>query len=55
MLKRVMYLDKAARTIVTQCMGVKKNETVLIVTDTNKKKIADSIFRQAKKIAKDTI
>ena len=40
-------LDLAADTCVRTCMGVKKNEKVLVVTDKDKIEIAESILLKA--------
>ncbi len=45
-----MNIVKPAKIIVTICLNIKKNESVLIVTDKNKLKIARGIEKQAKKI-----
>ncbi|MBI4159149.1 aminopeptidase [Candidatus Woesearchaeota archaeon] len=43
---------KQVKIILEECLKVKKEESVLIITDKNKREIADSIFNKAKKIAK---
>ncbi|MBD3304553.1 aminopeptidase [Candidatus Woesearchaeota archaeon] len=40
-------MKKAAHIALTQCMDIKKKESLLIVTDKPKKKIAESFFYQA--------
>jgi aminopeptidase len=40
-------LDKAADTCVRTCVGVKKNEKVLVVTDKDKIEIAEAILRKS--------
>ena len=45
-------LEKAANVIVNQCLSIKNYEKVLIITDKNKLKIANSILNEAKKITK---
>ena len=43
-------LEKPANIIVNQCLNIKNYEKVLIITDKNKLKIANSILHEAKKI-----
>ena len=45
-------LQRAARIALTQCLGVKKKDSVLIVTDTPKQKIAEAFFYQAIPLAR---
>jgi len=40
-------MKRAARIALTQCLGVKKKDNVLIITDKPKKKIAEAFFYQA--------
>jgi len=47
-------LQKAANTALKVYMGLKKGEKVLIIYDNNKKKIANSIFKEAKKLTNNT-
>ncbi|MBN2423023.1 aminopeptidase [Candidatus Woesearchaeota archaeon] len=42
--------EKISDLIVNKCLNIKKGEKVLIITDQNKRKIADSIFKSANKI-----
>ncbi len=44
-------LQKVAKTIIHNCMGLKQNESCLIVTDKKKKKIAKVLLREARKIS----
>lgn len=44
-------LKSAARTALTKCMGLKKKEKLLIVTDRNKKRIAEVFLEEAQKIS----
>ena len=39
-----MSLEKAAETVVKTCLNVKPNETLLVITDTEKEKIGRAIF-----------
>ncbi len=43
-------LQKAAKIIISNCMGLKPNESCLIVTDKNKRRIANVLFKEVKKI-----
>lgn len=44
-------LQKAAKTILNSCMGLKQNESCLIVTDNKKRKIANILLKEARKIS----
>lgn len=48
-------LDKACIIAIKDCMGAKKNESVLIVTDEFKKKIGYSLFENAKKLGHESV
>ena len=50
-----MSLDDATRAALVNCMAVKRNESVLIITDKNKLKIANSFFKQAKKLCRKIV
>lgn len=50
-----MTLDSAARTVIGKCMEVKETETVLIVTDASKQKIADALFDVAMPHCRDIL
>jgi len=50
-----MGLLKAARIAVKNCMGVKSSESVLIVTDGPRVKIAEAIRKAADEVAKETL
>ncbi|MBW2977308.1 aminopeptidase [Candidatus Woesearchaeota archaeon] len=43
-------MEKAAETIVKDCMRINENESVLVITDSEKRLIGDAIFEAAKKI-----
>jgi leucyl aminopeptidase (aminopeptidase T) len=43
-------LSKAAKTALTKCMALKKKESLLIVTDSKKKKLAKAFLKEAEKI-----
>lgn len=45
-------MRKAARIALKQCMGLKRKESVLIVADKLRKRIANAFFDEAKKMAK---
>ena len=40
-------LEHAAKIAVRDCMGVSKNEDVLIITDSEKRKIGQALFEAA--------
>lgn len=42
-----MSLEDGAKTVVNICMGVKKGEKVLIITDTVKEKVGEALFQAA--------
>jgi len=46
-------LQESAHNAIKNCLGVKKDEKVLIVTDKNKRKIADVFFEEAKKVSEN--
>jgi len=46
-------LSKASETALKICLGLKKDERVLIMYVNKKKKIAYSLFKEAQKITKD--
>lgn len=46
----VTKLDKASRIAILDCMGAKEGETILVVTDENKREIGVSLFENAKKL-----
>ncbi len=48
-------MRKAAHIALAQCMGLKKSESVLIVTDKPRKKIATAFFNEAVKLAKNVL
>ena len=48
-----MKYQKQSEIILKKCLKVKKNESVLIITDKKRKEIGTSIFLAAKKIAKE--
>lgn len=48
-------MSKAAQTALTQCMDLKKKDSVLIVTDKLKKRIAEDFFYEAIKLAKNVL
>lgn len=45
--------QKQSEIMLKECLKVKKNESVLIITDKNKREIADSIYKTALKITKE--
>ncbi len=48
-------LDKASVTAIKNCMGVKKNEKILIITDENKRDIGYSLYRNALKLGNQAL
>ncbi len=48
-------LDKASVTAIKNCMGVKKNEKILIITDENKREIGYSLYRNALKLGNQAL
>jgi len=46
-------LEEAASVILNACMKLMKDESILIVTDKNKVKIAQVLFDEAQKITKN--
>lgn len=48
-------LEKACRIAVKDCMGTKKNETVLVVTDENKRKIGIALYETALKLGHEAL
>jgi leucyl aminopeptidase (aminopeptidase T) len=52
----MMYgLDKALAIAVRDCLAVKKNETVLVVTDDAKKDIGEALYRMSKRFARESL
>jgi len=47
-----MTLDKSSRTILNDCMNLKKNESCLIITDKKLKSIGYALFKNSLKITK---
>jgi len=43
-------MEKAAEIIAKDCMNIKENESVLIITDSEKRLIGDALFNAAKKL-----
>ena len=48
-------MKRAARIALTQCMGVRKKDSVLIVTDKPKQKIAEAFFYGAIPLARHVL
>ncbi|MBN1637735.1 MAG: aminopeptidase [Ignavibacteriales bacterium] len=46
----ISKLDKASIIAIKDCMGAKKNEKILVVTDTNKKEIGYNLYNNAIKL-----
>lgn len=51
---KITKLDKASEIAIRDCMGAKKNETILIVTDENKREIGLSIYETAKRLGHES-
>ena len=51
----VTKLDKASIIAIKDCMGAKKNESVLVVTDEGKREIGVSIYENAIKLGHETL
>lgn len=49
-----MQLDKSCKIILKDCMNLKKNESCLIVTDSNLKKIRFQLFKNSLRITRKT-
>ena len=50
-----MDLTNPARTAVRQCVGLEEDESVVIVTDSERRDIANALYKEALKITNDTI
>ena len=48
----MVNLTQAAGTILKRCMGVKRGESVLIITDKNKLDLAHVLLKEAQKLTK---
>lgn len=48
-------LDKASRIAIQDCMGTNENETILVITDENKKEIGYSLYENAKKLGFESL
>lgn len=48
-------LENACKIAIKDCMGTKKNETVLVVTDENKRKIGYALYETALKLGHEAI
>ncbi len=51
----VSKLDKASQIAIRDCMGAKPNEKVLIITDENKKDIAENLYYNALKLGHEAL
>jgi len=51
----VTKLDKASVTAIKDCMGAKKNEKILVITDEFKKDIADNLYKNALKLGHEAV
>lgn len=50
-----MELSQAADTIVNACMGVKPEETVLVVVDEQSQALGETLWEEARKVAKEAL
>ena len=48
-------LKNSARTTLKQCLALKKNESLLIVADKTKKRIANELFRQGMRLCRNVL
>lgn len=48
-------IDQAIKVTFEQCVAVKKNETVLVVTDDNNREVAEIFYRAARPLCRDVI
>lgn len=48
-------LDRASRIAIQDCMGAKKNESILIVTDENKREIGYSLYENALQLGNEAL
>lgn len=48
-------MNKAARTALITCLGLQKDETLLIVTDDNKVSIGQALYEAGRKLARETL
>lgn len=48
-------LESTALNVLKKCLNIKKGEKVLIITDKNKEKLADSFFNASKKLTNEVI
>lgn len=51
---RLTKLDKAAETAISVCMGAKKKESVLVLTDTDTREIGYAIYKNAQRLGHET-
>lgn len=51
----VTKLDKASITAIKDCMGAKKNEKILVITDEFKKDIANNLYKNALKLGHEAV
>lgn len=48
-------LDRASRIAIKDCMGAKKNEKILVITDEKKREIGYSLYENALKLGNETL
>ena len=49
-MKKLTKLDTASVIAIRDCMGAKKNEKILVITDEHKREIGYSLFENAKRL-----
>ena len=47
-------MDKASRIAIKDCMGTKKHEKILVITDENKREIGYSLYENALKLGHES-
>lgn len=52
---KITKLDKASEIAIRDCMGAQKGETILVVTDENKREIGLSIYETAKRLGHESL
>ncbi len=50
-----MSMEKSGSTVINQCLNVQDEESVVVITDAKRRKIAESIVEESRKVAKNTV
>ena len=50
-----MSMEKSGSTVINQCLNVQEEESVIVITDAKRRKIAESIVEESRNIAKNTV